>query len=394
LKNPMGPTPAEIKEKLQKRWDRGVFFHNSEEAFPLEISLGKISSKVMTQGFDELRRWISLYQKEDSLGDFIVWEQVNHRLLGKNLVPRKLLFNRGEDLALFLGHQKQWKRFFKIRTQLEEADSRLLEWADRNPMELLKQHKDMDRLLILWSWMISHPRPGIYLRQIDLPGIDSKFTEGHKKLLSQWLDLTLADEEIDLRQRGFAQFEGRYGFLGKPQLIRFRFLDSLLGWRGCRDLSIPVEDFCGLFIESSCPVKRVFVVENDICGLSFPPLKECMVIFGRGYNFESWKDARWLHNVDLGYWGDLDTHGFCILDQFRSVFPQARSLLMDRRTLLDHEHSWGEEPKPSSADLKRLNLEEMELYDDLRFHRLGKKLRLEQEFIRFGEVEKAVKNCF
>jgi hypothetical protein len=40
--------------------------------------------------------------------------------------------------------------------------------------------------------------------------------------------------------------------------------------------------------------------------------------------------------------------------------------------------------------LSRLNTEERALYDDLRDNRLGKNLRLEQERIGFGWVEKAL----
>ena len=33
--------------------------------------------------------------------------------------------------------------------------------------------------------------------------------------------------------------------------------------------------------------------------------------------------ARWLADCDLHYWGDLDTHGFAMLDRLRSMFPSA-----------------------------------------------------------------------
>lgn len=39
-------------------------------------------------------------------------------------------------------------------------------------------------------------------------------------------------------------------------------------------------------------------------------------------------------------WGDIDTHGFAILDRLRRHFPQVRSMLMDRATLLAHEGQW------------------------------------------------------
>jgi hypothetical protein len=37
---------------------------------------------------------------------------------------------------------------------------------------------------------------------------------------------------------------------------------------------------------------------------------------------------------------DIDTHGFAILSQARSVFPELKSLLMDRETLLANRPLW------------------------------------------------------
>ena len=84
------------------------------------------------------------------------------------------------------------------------------------------------------------------------------------------------------------------------------------------------------------------------------------------------------------YWGDIDTHGFAILDQLRGQFAHVDSLLMDRATLNAHIAIWGVEDKPSLADLPRLTPDERALYDDLRDNRIRKGLRLEQEHIGFG----------
>jgi hypothetical protein len=84
------------------------------------------------------------------------------------------------------------------------------------------------------------------------------------------------------------------------------------------------------------------------------------------------------------YWGDIDTHGFAILNQLRGYFPSASSFLMDRETLLAHRLHWGEEPEPARYDLPRLGPEEVSLYTELRFDRHQLRLRLEQERIGYG----------
>ena len=111
-----------------------------------------------------------------------------------------------------------------------------------------------------------------------------------------------------------------------------------------------------------------------------------MVIFGAGYGFESLRKAHWIACCRLFYWGDIDTHGFAILDDLRSHFGHAESFLMDRNTFLAFESLWGTESTPIDRDLPRLAAEERALYDDLRFNRIGSNLRLEQERIGFEWV--------
>ena len=137
-------------------------------------------------------------------------------------------------------------------------------------------------------------------------------------------------------------------------------------------------------------VSRVLITENEINFLAFPPLEGSLVVFGAGYGFDTLAQAAWLRRCAVHYWGDIDTHGFAILDQLRTVVPHAESFLMDRETLMAHVPHWVEEPRPLHRDLTRLRPEEQALYDDLRNDRLRPALRLEQERIGFGRVEQAV----
>ncbi|MBE9487544.1 MAG: DUF2220 domain-containing protein, partial [Chloroflexi bacterium] len=153
-----------------------------------------------------------------------------------------------------------------------------------------------------------------------------------------------------------------------------------------QDVTITTQTFARLDL----PVKRVFITENEINFLAFPPVPRSMVIFGAGYGFEMLSEAGWLQDRSIYYWGDIDTHGFAILDQLRGHFPAAASFLMDRETLLAHLPYWGLEPQPERRDLHRLNSVEHDLYDDLRQNRLSDRLRLEQERIGFDWIKRAL----
>jgi hypothetical protein len=103
------------------------------------------------------------------------------------------------------------------------------------------------------------------------------------------------------------------------------------------------------------------------------------------------------------YWGDLDSHGFAILDQLRAHLPHAQALLMDAATLHAHRAQWVPEPAPALRQLTRLSAPEAALCQslitgDFAAHvalvptrwPLGQAIRLEQERLAFGWVQRAL----
>jgi hypothetical protein len=206
-------------------------------------------------------------------------------------------------------------------------------------------------------------------------------------MLTELLDLSLPPEAIDSAAPGWRNFERRYALRAKPNTIRFRVLDQRLAIRRLTDLSVPAPEFARFEIGAG----RAFITENEINGLAFPDVPGGVVIFGLGYGLDRLSEAGWLHELPLHYWGDIDTHGFAMLDRVRAIFPNAESLLMDRETLGAHSPLWVRESSPYTGELARLRNGERALYDDLRFNRLGRQVRLEQERIGFRWVERAIK---
>jgi hypothetical protein len=133
-------------------------------------------------------------------------------------------------------------------------------------------------------------------------------------------------------------------------------------------------------------VKRVFITENRVNGLSFPDCRESIIVFGLGYGLERLADIAWMRTVDVQYCGDIDTHGFGILNRLRAHLPHAHSFLMNPDTLHAHRNLWGQEPvdRRYTGDTLLLTQEERALFDDLRLNRLGERVRLEQERISYA----------
>lgn len=376
-------TPADVRHQVERFWERGILpasLIGGEPLFPLRLKLKQPRSSELAARFEEVRSWIEAFREGQERGYRIVWREVNHRVLGTNRLPAELWVDTQEQALSLIGKVRQARVLQDLAEVTRDRRPELVPWLVLYPLKALEHSADWERLLDVVDWVSAHPRCGIYLRQVDLPGVDSKFIEGHKGLLSELLDLVLPPEVVDESARGVKRFCRRYGFRDKPELVRFRILDSALAlFPGGteQDISVPPETFAAL----SLPVRRVFITENEINFLSFPSREGAIVVFGAGYGFEALSCARWLEDCPVSYWGDIDTHGFAILDQLRARLPHVKSFLMDRETFLAHRDHWGTEPRPEIRDLPRLTPFESALYDDLRTDRYGLHLRLEQERI-------------
>lgn len=377
-------TPAALKAQLQKLWDRGLLLASmagAEAVFPRRLTLKGPDSRELSERFPEVRAWIA--QLSAAAGPYrIEWRSVNHRVLGTNEIPAEIWVDSLHDALGLIGQRKAAKRFATLVALTRERQPQLISWLAKRPLRALELADDWPRLLAIVAWLHQHPRPAIYLRQIDLPGIHSKLIEGHRAVLAELLDLVLPVGAIDARHTGAGGFCRRYGFLDKPSRLRLRLLDPnirLLPTAGDQDITLTKTGFSALEL----PVSKVFITENEINFLAFPKVADAIVIFGSGYGFENLAAAPWLQHKAIYYWGDIDTHGFAILNQLRGFLPHTVSFLMDQRTLLAHRPLWGTEARPETANLARLNTGEGALYDQLRRNRWGDRIRLEQERIGF-----------
>ncbi|QEP44875.1 hypothetical protein D5085_18100 [Ectothiorhodospiraceae bacterium BW-2] len=379
---------ADLKAQVRKLWDRGWLLaaacgngDDKEPLFPRRLTLKGPNSRELSERFPEVRGWIT--QLSAGAGLYrIEWRSVNHRVLGNNEIPAAIWIDQLADALDLIGKRRAADQFASLLELTEERCPELLPWLAKRPLRALALTEEWPRLLEIIAWLLKHPRPAIYLRQIDLPGVHTKLIEGHRGVLAELLDLVLPEDSIDKNHTGINGFCRRYGFLDKPSRVRFRLLDSniqLLPVAAEQDITLTEATFASLAL----PVSKVFITENEINFLAFPDISMAMVIFGAGYGFDNLAAVPWLHEKELYYWGDLDTHGFAILNQLRGLLPHVASFLMDQQTLLAHKALWGVERQPNTGALMRLNSEESLLYDQLRQNYWGEQVRLEQERIGF-----------
>ncbi len=385
----------DIRIRLVKKWNKGEILAQCAGHCPFEpllILLKYPTADELIHQFDAARTWIEHMAghaaKPDKKGFDIEWYEFNHRTLGRNRIPKAVIFRTLDDILSYLGktreaHQYQML-FKKITACCPELEALLIE----KPLAVLHHAAVWDELLAIVSYLKNNPCPNIYLRQLEIPGVDTKFIENHKAWLVKLLARVLPGDAVNQQAQGPAAFETRFGFVSKPARIRFRFLDPGFTLMGLSDLEIPANEFNNLPIKPD----TIFIVENEINGLAFPPFPRALVIFGLGYSLAVLSNARWMKDKPIWYWGDIDTHGFAMINQIRHYFPQTRSFLMDEATLFSHKALWGREPSPVGRDLSLLTAEEAFVYDALRKNFHAPSLRLEQERISFTQVRRVLEN--
>jgi hypothetical protein len=246
-------------------------------------------------------------------------------------------------------------------------------------MKILEKLDKWDDIIKVCKYFIEYPKPNVYIRELPLD-ISTKFLEENKALIKSLLDI-LIEEHLNKDEN---EFEKRFNLKYSEPLIRLRILDDEIAqnlFHGVNDLSIPQGQFNTLNI----PCSRVLILENKtnysniFNFLSLPSLKDSISIFGRGFGVNLLKNAKWLSNKQIIYWGDIDAHGFQILSQIRGYFPQTQSCMMDIEAFTEFKDLAVTGTETNLTNLKHLNLEEHRLFEHL--ISLKENNRLEQEKI-------------
>jgi hypothetical protein len=404
-------TVAGLRAQSLKAWTSGALLRELLEpsgGYPRRRSLKRPTAAALLSDYAAAQRWAA--ELFAGAGSYVLETvEVGRRTVGSNRIPAAAVFATAEDEIGFVGKSRETARFRELAAALCELDPLLSRWAARRPLRLLELGDDVLSAAKVALWLRDNRGPGIYVRQLGLPGVHTKFIERHRQDINQLLAAAstgsdagqmeadggapveplaeAAEPDVALDDGAgrtpAARFARRHGFLHPPELVRFRILDPEIPALGnARDITVTAEAFSTLQL----PVHTVIATENQVNFLALPEHPGTLALYGAGYGFSSLRDAVWLRDCDVLYWGDIDTHGFRILDQLRAVHPHVKSILMDEETLLAHRDAWGAEPSPSRAALTRLTSEESALYEALGNDMYGPALRLEQELINWDCV--------
>lgn len=387
-------TPAAARKKLARRWTSGEFLATHARAgrvTPVEVVITGPTPSELAERHDEASRWVLGWRQVGATAGITVQtREAGGRSVGRNTVASRLVIDTDAALWSFLGVTGEVRRFDALLAGVGPGgvDDRIRDWMAERPLTVLDHATDWPAVTATVRWLAGSAGTGRHLREIPIPGVDTKFIDSRRGLLAALLDACGATVDATAP---VSRFTRRYGFADKPARVVLRSLDPdrpLLP--GITELAVRAGEIEALPLGAHT---RVVIVENDTTYLSLPPLAATVAVLGGGYAVTVVARAPgWLRQREVSYWGDLDTHGFAILDRLRALVPGVTSLLMDRATLLAHRSQWVSEPSPVSAALEHLTPAENSLYTDLVEDTFGPAVRLEQERVSFPMVQAALRS--
>ncbi|HET9644580.1 MAG TPA: Wadjet anti-phage system protein JetD domain-containing protein [Burkholderiaceae bacterium] len=368
-------SPEDVRHFLVRRFEnQHENWLAGEGTWPLVVSLGVPTEKDVAEDPVSVRSWVSAWQTRTGPGELVLEERRFPRL-GTQRLPASLSFDGAATVASAIGQALRWsiatQRWHKMARRWPAlAAGRAL--ASRFDMLADYHHDDFEGLMSLLAWLEANRASNLYMRQLPVEGVDTKWMEKRRRLVGGLLRAIrgLDDEAID--------FDALCGFRKPAHRLRVRLLCPALRLRVARlgDIEAPVDELANLPIQPQSAI----IVENLETGLALPDVRGAVAIVGLGNAVSALGRLHWLSGVQAVYWGDIDTHGFAILARARKALPQIRSVLMDEATLLAHRLLWGKEPQQCmNVPMETLTDSERAVCDGLRAHAWGQRVRLEQE---------------
>lgn len=375
-------TPKELSDKASKLFNKVVSADlKGDSLFPLVIPSNKRLSGI---SFSELKKdLVPLHQSSKAAkgkGYTVSW--IERKISGSiQSIPGKIYFESMDDFLYFLRREGDYKKIESKRDQLITDFPSLSDWICDHPALLLEYYDEWSSIIQVCKYFVNVTPPhDYYIRELPIE-VHTKFIEQHSDILRKLLDQLLPAESYRPTERDFSS---RY-FLKKPTVYtQIRILDDeLKPHLGYDDVSVSLDDAAWL----KWLPENIFIIENKICYLTFPKVRNSVAIFGEGFKSRLTKHIPWLKDTRLYCWFDMDAAGFEMLNMIKQHYPNASALLMDETTYKTFER-FSVTNKNSKKHLPFLNQQEAEMYSFL----VQNSIRLEQEKITQDYVMRYLKS--
>lgn len=417
MARPSPVTPADIAIRLSRQVDlhAGAWLHDGPPASDASVSVPLHPPRIPASATDAeagaafIRSWQATEQtwRKSGLSAEIHWSERNWRSWGVQTVPERVQITGADAICAVAGRGSEWRRWVSHRDalMLVITESRGPEVNSEEPLRSAvaatwkrwarMADGEVEKLGAVVAWFLDNPNSGLLPRAVAVRGVDGKWLEQHNSVVRRLVSGARGDESGGT---------GELGLSRRPAMIRLRLLDPRLGpgWPST-DVSAPATDMAVLWTQSEPTgigvVKQeperprtAIIVENLETFLSLPAGEfgdGAVAVWGAGYGATELARLRWLQECRVLYWGDLDAHGFGILNGLRGSDENldVRSVLMDRATFEKYADLSVPDPSATRATFMHLTAEEADTLDALVV--AGDK-RLEQERIPWPEALRAL----
>jgi hypothetical protein len=379
-------SPNDIKAKAERKYFS--FLQSVVQAIPFSrivIPSDKTYNKASIADFhNDILSLANQSKEKKGFGFTIDYQTVKTKTIGMQSLPTIIYFDTEKDFLKFLGKEKEVDNFINDWQLINSHFPELKDWIIRNPTKIIQQQGKWESIIKVCNYFKNYPKPNLYIRELPA-NVHTKFIESNQSIIAELLDVIIQNH-INLNEK---EFEKRFNLKFREPLVRFKILDKEISqsfFSNLDDISIPVSQFERLKLH----LKQVLIVENKTTlytTLTLPKMDKTIAIFGQGNAVTNIQNAKWLNNINVLYWGDIDVHGFEMLSRIRKHFDHTQSVLMDKSTF--DKYFENDSGKPTT-DTTTLNLtdNEKELYNLLKTNNW----RLEQEKIPFDYVNRHFDN--
>jgi hypothetical protein len=369
---------AEIKKKAENK--RSEYLKAKilgKEFFPLVLRSDKGS---VLDDFDTREESLSSLfaqsKAKKQIGYLIETETKISRTMGKQTTVSSIVIETEQDFLYLIKAEKQGALFSNHVSLLKctFSEKELVSWLLARKMEIFSHWGEQDGIWFcqISRFLVDNPHCNLFARELNVEA-PTKFLENNlaliKSLVGTFRPLKEGDDDFT-----------RLGLRKKESLVKIRsnrefqiLMDGKLSGY-TTNLMLSPEDFKTFNLSA----KRIFIVENETLFLTFPLLENDLCLYVGGYGILSCTESTLLSRSEIHYFGDLDEHGFAILDKFRALYGQTKSFCMDLKTLQDHQ-SYLVQGKTYASEYSNLTKEELATLAALRSP-MGTML-LEQEHI-------------
>ncbi|WP_159624172.1 DUF3322 domain-containing protein [Actinomyces sp. zg296] len=336
--------PAELAARAAVRYQRvyAAWAANPDQARAevLPLSLDPPTHDLALADVDGVAAWIAAWRQwERSAPGTVIWEGRRWASLGTQHLPVRAQLVGADAIASAAGRAGHWG----LASSRAGMIAGMLEALGVGPTGLSGQggaaeavaavigevveyeDDDVERLVAAVAWLASHPASGLYLRQLPIAGLDTKWLERHRRVVQRLLGAA---------RGGGLPVESGLGLRRPPTTVRVRILDPGLAAGGLRDVEAPVEEISRMWADRAGFID-VIAVENLATFLALEERPRTVAVWGAGDKIvQTLPLLSWARRARrVVYWGDLDADGMRILACLSQRLPGIVPVLMDAPTL-------------------------------------------------------------